>query len=81
MALVKDRDVITDEIWAVIEPLLPAVLGRSRPWLDHRMVVEGVAWRFRTGSPWRDLPERFGPGNTVSSGLTGGRRTGPGRRF
>ncbi|MFZ4896499.1 IS5 family transposase [Plantibacter sp. Mn2098] len=29
------------------------------------MVVEGVAWRFRTGSPWRDLPERFGPWNTV----------------
>ncbi|SDK86301.1 Putative transposase of IS4/5 family, partial [Cryobacterium psychrotolerans] len=29
------------------------------------MVVEGIAWRFRTGSPWRDLPERFGPWNTV----------------
>jgi transposase len=65
MARVTDRDVITDEMWAVIEPLLPTVQGRSRPWLDHRMVVEGVAWRFRTGSPWRDLPERFGPWNTV----------------
>ena len=29
------------------------------------MVVEGIAWRFRTGSPRRDLPERFGPWNTV----------------
>jgi len=29
------------------------------------MVVEGVVWRFRTGSPWRDLPERFGAWNTV----------------
>jgi transposase len=31
MAFVKDRDVITDEIWAVIEPLLPAVLGAGHP--------------------------------------------------
>ena len=29
------------------------------------MVVEGIVWRFRTGAPWRDLPERFGPWNTV----------------
>ena len=60
-----ERDVISDEAWAVIAPLLPRVAGRSRPWADHRMVVEGVAWRFRTGSPWRDLPERFGAWNTV----------------
>lgn len=60
-----ERNLISDEAWAVIEPLLPKAVGRSRPWLDHRMVVEGVAWRFRTGSPWRDLPERFGPWNTV----------------
>lgn len=56
---------ISDEVWAVIEPLLPKTVGRSRPWLDHRIVLEGVAWRFRTGSPWRDLPERFGRWNTV----------------
>lgn len=43
-----DRDVISDQLWAVIEPLLPKARGRSRPWLDHRLVVEGVAWRFRT---------------------------------
>ena len=60
-----ERDVISDEAWAVIEPLLPQVQGRSRPWLDHRMVVAGIVWRFRTGAPWRDLPERFGPWNTV----------------
>jgi transposase len=59
------RDVVSDEAWAVIEPLLPPQRGNGRPWLDHRMVVEAVAWRFRTGSPWRDLPERFGAWNTV----------------
>jgi transposase len=28
-------------------------------------VIEAVAWRYRTGSPWRDLPERFGPWQTA----------------
>jgi transposase len=59
------RREISDEAWAVLEPLLPKTSGRSRPWLDHRTVVEGVVWRFRTGAPWRDVPERFGPWNTV----------------
>lgn len=59
------RQEIPDEVWSVIEPLLPRAEGRSRPWLDHRGVVEGIVWRFRTGAPWRDVPERFGPWNTV----------------
>jgi len=29
------------------------------------VVLEGIAWRFGTGSPWRDVPERFGPWRTV----------------
>ncbi|MBK5237850.1 MAG: DUF4113 domain-containing protein [Actinomycetales bacterium] len=45
-----ERDVISDEAGAVIEPLLPRVQGRSRPWLDHRIVVEGIAQRHGTGS-------------------------------
>nr|WP_262506136.1 transposase [Streptomyces sp. CB00271] len=48
-----------------IEPLLPQVDGRGRPWRDHRQVVNGVLWRLRTGAPWRDLPERYGPWQTV----------------
>lgn len=28
-------------------------------------MVEATAWRFRTGSAWRDLPERFGNWNTI----------------
>lgn len=38
---------------------------RGRPLADHRLILEGIAWRFRTGSPWRDLPEEFGPWQTV----------------
>jgi transposase len=33
--------------------------------VDRRLVVEAVVWRFRTGAPWRDLPERFGNWNTI----------------
>lgn len=59
------RDVISDATWELIEPLFPGAKGRGRPPVDRRLVVEAVCWRFRTGSPWRDLPERFGSWNTV----------------
>ena len=62
----SDRDVLTDEMWAQLEPLNPdRTPRRGRPWRDHRLVLEGIIWRFRTGSPWRDLPERFGSCKTV----------------
>ena len=57
---------VSDEFWAVVEPLLPSSVGRrGRRWSDHRRVLEGICWRYRTGSPWRDLPEEFGPWQTV----------------
>ncbi|MFF7079013.1 IS5 family transposase [Streptomyces lavendulae] len=50
-------------------PGLPG-LGRQFPfvrvdWRDHRQVIDGILHRVRTGVPWRDLPERFGPWKTV----------------
>ncbi|MFC8717738.1 IS5 family transposase [Kitasatospora sp. NPDC057198] len=59
------RGETTDAVWAGIEPLLPQRDGAGRPWRDHRQVVNGVLWRLRTGAPWRDLPERYGPWQTV----------------
>jgi transposase len=54
-------DVISDELWALIEPAMPNSDGRrGRPWNDHRRTMEAIIWRFRTGSPWRDLPVEFG---------------------
>ncbi|WP_374209396.1 transposase [Microbacterium sp. CnD16-F] len=47
------RHEISDEAWAVMEPLMPTVTGRSRPWTNHRLAVEGMAWKYRTGAPWR----------------------------
>lgn len=59
--------VFSDEDWARVEPLLPSNQGRrGRPFGDHRRVVEGIVYRYRTGIPWRDLPrETFGPWQTV----------------
>jgi transposase len=60
------RDLIDTEAWALIAPFLPPERGRAcRPSLDNRRVLEGIVWIARTGSPWRDLPERFGKWNTI----------------
>ena len=58
---------LSDEQWARIEPLLPSSVGKkSRPFRDHRQVVEGIIYRYRTGIPWRDLPrDQFGLWQTV----------------
>src|SRR5665647_625705 len=58
---------LSDEQWARVEPLLPSSVGKkSRPFRDHRQVVEGIVYRYRTGIAWRDLPrEQFGPWQTV----------------
>ena len=58
--------VICDEFWAVVEPLMPSHDGkRGNRFRDHRLILEAIAWRFRTGCPWRDLPAEFGPWQTV----------------
>src|SRR5215213_1682355 len=57
--------VFSDEVWAVIEPVLPSDVGRrGKRWSDHRMILEGIAWRYRVGAPWRDVPAEFGPWQT-----------------
>lgn len=61
-----DRHDLSDLEWALLEPLLPdRAPRRARPWKDHRQVVNGVLWRTRTGSPWRDLPASYGSWKTV----------------
>lgn len=58
--------VISDEFWAAVESVMPSDVGkRGGRFGDHRLILEGIAWRFRTGSPWRDLPADFGPWQTV----------------
>lgn len=57
---------ISDDLWAVLETVLPPERGRpGRPWNGHRTTLEGIIWRFRTGAPWRDLPDEFGAFQSV----------------
>ena len=55
---------LTDGEWSIIEPLLPNK-PRGVPRTDDRRVLNGIFYILRTGSPWRDLPERYGPYTTV----------------
>lgn len=55
---------LTDEEWAIIVPLLPQQ-GRGPERKDDRKVLNGIFYILRTGAPWRDLPERYGPRTTV----------------
>ncbi|MBD8060138.1 IS5 family transposase [Cellulomonas sp. JH27-2] len=58
---------LTGEQWERIAPLMPRVGAKvGRPHADHRTVMEGIVYRYRTGIPWRDLPrEPFAPWQTV----------------
>ena len=55
---------LTDKEWSIINPLLPNK-PRGVPRVDDRRVVNGIFHTLRTGAPWRDLPERYGPYTTV----------------
>jgi transposase len=64
--LMTRTEVLAEVDWAQLEPLLPSSTGvRGRPFRDHRQVLEGIVFRYRTGCAWRDLPAEFGPWQTV----------------
>ncbi|MFF7213045.1 transposase [Streptomyces sp. NPDC008238] len=60
------RGDLTDEQWAVLEPLLPVrkKVGRPATW-TRRQLIDGIRFRVRTGVPWREVPERYGPWGRV----------------
>lgn len=58
--------VLSDAQWSLIEGMLPKRTGRKgRPFSDARTMVEAIVYRYRCGIAWRDLPEVFGPWQTV----------------
>jgi transposase len=63
---VAARADLTDAQWAVLEPLLPKgrKVGRPPKW-SKRQLIDGIRWRVRVGSPWRDVPSQYGPWQTV----------------
>lgn len=59
---------LTDAQWAVLEPLLPVGVHPGRPPLHpRRRLIDAIRWRVRVGAPWRDVPERYGPWQSVYS--------------
>lgn len=56
---------LTDDEWMLIADVFPEPAATGRPPRDPRDIIDGILWILRTGSPWRDLPEEFGPWQTV----------------
>jgi transposase len=71
------RHELSDAQWGLIADLMPRSGRRgSGRWRDHRQVVNGLMWKLGTGAPWCDLPERYGPWQTVYERCSRRRREG-----
>lgn len=56
---------LSDEAFARVADLLPANGRRGAQWHDHRTILNGIFWILHSGAQWRELPERYGPWQTV----------------
>jgi len=60
------RHDLSDDHWSLVLPFIPQSTARTgRPPSDPRRMLNGIFWVLGTGAPWRDLPERYGPWQTV----------------
>jgi transposase len=68
------KPIVSDELWAQVEPLIPEVKRRhrypGRKRIPDRRVLTGILFVLQTGSPWEHLPQEMGCG----SGMTCWRR-------
>jgi transposase len=60
----RRRHELSEAEWARLQPLLPPRKA-GKPRQDDRRFINGILWKLATGAPWRDLPERYGPWQTV----------------
>jgi transposase len=58
------RHELSEAQWARLRPLLPP-RKPGAPAKDHRLIINALLWKLGTGAPWRDLPERYGPWQSV----------------
>ncbi len=57
---------MSDDEWSLFEHFILAIQAQNvRQPTNHRLVLDGIFWISRTGSPWRDLPEEFGKWSSV----------------
>lgn len=66
---------LSDREWKAIEPHLPNK-PRGVPRVDDRRVLNGIFWVLRSGAPWADVPERYGPRTTVYNRFNRWRKAG-----
>jgi transposase len=66
---------LTDYEWAAIKPMLPNK-PRGVPRVNDRRVLNGIFWVLRSGAPWRDVPDDFGPYTTCYNRFVRWRRAG-----
>jgi transposase len=62
------RGDLSEAEWRVLRVLLPIDAenrGRGRPPEENRSVINGILWRLRCGTPWRDVPPKYGNWNTI----------------
>jgi len=62
------RGDLSEAEWRVLKGLLPidaANRGRGRPPKENRSIINGILWRLRRGTPWRDVPPKYGNWNTI----------------
>ena len=64
----RRRHELSDAEWARLQPLLPPRTA-GKPRQDDRRILNAILWKLATGAPWRDLPERYGPWQTVYTSL------------
>jgi transposase len=66
-----------DYEWTAIKPMLPNKPRGVRR-VNDRRVLNGIFWVLRSGAPWRDLPETYGPRTlvTIASFVGGGPASG-----
>lgn len=66
---------LADHEWVAIKPMLPNK-PRGVPRVNDRRVLNGIFWVLRSGAPWRDLPDHFGPYTTCYNRFVRWRRAG-----
>ncbi len=73
--MARNRYDLSDAEWKIIEPLLPQK-SRGVKRVDDRRVLNGIFWRLRSGAPWADIPERYGPHTTCYNRFVRWRKAG-----
>jgi transposase len=67
MSAGAQRHGLSDSEWRRLEPLMTSWARAGRPPNEHRTVLDALLWLGKTGAPWRDLPERYRPWQSVAT--------------